>query len=119
MLGHVCRQVTTGRQVLPLQTAASPPEFGGTYLAAHCNGTFMVLMFMSLQNSWGPYNTATLYRSVERTVGHSVTWVCAESVLMWSTWCRGPESVAAGDCPGVPFTERAEPHTVAQCTVLV
>ncbi len=31
---------------------------------------------MSLQNSVGPYNTGTLYRSVERIVGHSVTWVC-------------------------------------------
>ncbi len=31
---------------------------------------------------------------------------------------RKSEAVAAGDS-GVPFTERAEPHTVAQCTVLV
>ena len=60
-------------------------EFGGTYKVTHCNCMFMVIMFMSLQNSWGPYNTATLYRSVERIVGHSVTWVCERAGVV----CNG------------------------------
>ncbi len=33
------------------------------------------------------------------TCNQPVTASLTESVLMWSTWCRGPESVAAGDCP--------------------
>ncbi len=88
MLGHVWPAGDNWPTGTSSANRGIPTEFGGTYLAAHCNGTFMVLMFMSLQNSWGPYNTATLYRSVERTVGHSVTWVCGSVCDMCATCVR-------------------------------
>ncbi len=53
-----------------------PTEFGSSHNRLQCMILYIVILFMSLQNSVGPYNTGTLYRSVERMVGHSVTWVC-------------------------------------------
>ncbi len=46
-----------------------PTEFGSLHNILQCMILYIVLLFMSLQNSVGPYNIGTLYRSVERIVG--------------------------------------------------
>ncbi len=75
------RDDTTGRGTFYQPVTALPTEFGSLHNILQCMILYIVLLFMSLQNSVGPYNIGTLYRSVERIVGHSVTWVCDLDLL--------------------------------------